>query len=78
MKQASVVLRLGFVLALCLGAFATAGSASGAAVPGNRCKDRCNERYHRRMDECSRLRRGERRQCEDRVKIEHDECRKHC
>ena len=78
MKRRSVLWRLGLALVFCLGAFVTAGSASGAAVPGNRCKDRCNERYNRRKDECKGLRKYARHQCEDRAKYERDQCKQRC
>jgi hypothetical protein len=78
MKRSSVLLRLSLAVVFCLGAFVTAGTASGAGVPGNRCKDRCNERYNRRMDECNSLRGGERGRCKDRAKHERDDCKRHC
>jgi hypothetical protein len=77
MKRTSVFLRLAMALLFCLSAFATVSPASGA-VPGNRCKDRCNDVYHRRMDDCRGLRKYDKRRCEDRAKREHNECRNRC
>ena len=77
MKRASLFLRLGLALVFCLGTFATVSPASGAAK-GNRCKDRCNDAYHRRMEDCRGLRRYEKRRCEDRAKRARDECRQRC
>lgn len=77
MKQKHVFLRFSAALLFCLSTFVTLSPAS-AAVPGNRCKDRCNDVYHRRMDECRGLRRGEKRQCEARAKGERDECKHRC
>ncbi|HVS20802.1 MAG TPA: hypothetical protein VHD88_03090 [Pyrinomonadaceae bacterium] len=76
MKRTSLFLRLGTALLFCLSAFVTVSPASGAA--GNRCKDRCNDSYHRRKDECRGLRRYEKRRCEDRAKYERDECKRRC
>jgi hypothetical protein len=77
MKRRSLILRLGLATLFCLSTFVTVSPASGA-VPGNRCKDRCNDIYHRRMDECRGLRRWEKNRCEDRAKREHDNCRSRC
>jgi hypothetical protein len=77
MKRTSLFLRLAMALLFCLSAFLTVSPASGA-VAGNRCKDRCNDAYHRRMEDCRGLRRYEKRRCEDRAKREHNECRRRC
>ena len=77
MKRTSLFLRFAMALLFCLSAFVTANPASGA-VAGNRCKDRCNDVYHRRMDECKGLRRYEKRRCEDGVKRQHNECKRRC
>ncbi len=76
MKRRNVLLRLSVALLFCLSTFITLSPAS-AAVPGNRCKDRCNEVYHRRMDECKGMRREQHR-CEDRAKRERDDCKHRC
>ena len=78
MRRSGILWRLGLVLVFCLSVFVSAGSASGAVVPGNRCKDRCNERYNRRKDQCRGLRKWDRRQCEDRAKYERDGCKRRC
>jgi hypothetical protein len=77
MKRTSVFLRLAMALLFCLSAFVTVSPASGAAA-GNRCKDRCNDVFHRRKEECRGLRRFEKRRCEDRAKDARDECRRRC
>ena len=77
MKRTSLFLRLGLALLFCLGTFANVSPAS-AAAKGNRCKDRCNDAYHRRMEDCRGLRRYEKHRCEDRAKREHKECRRRC
>jgi hypothetical protein len=77
MKRSNVFLRFSVALLFCLSTFVTLSPAS-AAVPGNRCKDRCNDVYHHRKDECRNLRRGEKRRCEDRAKRERDECKRRC
>ena len=77
MKRVSLFTRIGFVILLCVSASAVFNPAA-AAARGNRCKDRCNRRYHERKDECRGLRRYEKRQCEDRAKFERDECRRRC
>jgi hypothetical protein len=77
MKRTSLFLRLAMALLFCLSAFVSVSPASGA-VAGNRCKDRCNDVYHRRMDDCRGLRRFEKRRCEDRAKRGRDECKRRC
>ncbi len=76
MKRSSLFLKTGMALLFCLSSFVTVSPASGAA--GNRCKDRCNDIYHRRKDECRGLRKYEKRRCEDRAKRARDECRHRC
>jgi hypothetical protein len=77
MKRVNSSVSLIAALLICLGAFVTPSTASGAAR-ANRCKDRCNEVYRHRRDECRGLRRWEKRQCEDRAKRARDECRQRC
>ena len=77
MKRVSPFTRIGFAILLCLSASAVFIPASSAAGK-DRCKDRCNRRYHERKDECRGLRRYEKRQCEERAKFERDECRRRC
>ena len=77
MKSANPFIRITVAVLLLLstfGAFGTESIAAGA----NRCKDRCNRRYHERKSECRGLRKFEKRQCEDRAKFERDECRHRC
>ena len=75
MKSRNPFIRIAVVFLLStMGAFSTESIAAGA----NRCKDRCNRRYHERKHECRGLRRYEKRQCEERAKFERDECRRRC
>ena len=76
MKRVSWFARIGFSILLCMG-------MSGLLVPstaarGDRCKDRCNRMYQNRKDSCRGLRRWEKRRCEERAKIERDDCRHRC
>lgn len=79
MKRNRGLMRWALLLSLCLGGFTTMSPAS-AAVPANRCKDRCKEEYRRRVDECrnERDRRGGRHLCEERAKREREDCKRHC
>ena len=78
MKRVSVFTRIGFAVVLCVSASAVFIPASAAAAGKDRCKDRCNRRYHELKDACRGLRRFEKRRCEDRAKFERDECRRRC
>jgi len=78
MKGTSGFLRLGLALLFCSSTFVTVSPASDAVARGNKCKDRCNDRYHRQMDECQSLRGKDRRRCEERAKRSHDDCRRRC
>lgn len=71
-----VFLRITLALLFCLAMFGSVNSTSAAG--GNRCKDRCNDRYHREKDRCDHRRGEERRRCERRADEEHDQCRKNC
>ena len=76
MKKATFVLRWILMLLVCLGTFAAVSPASSA---GNHCKDRCNQHYNQRKNYCKSLRyKHERQRCEDEVKREKDECKRHC
>jgi hypothetical protein len=77
MKRNRAFFRLGLALLFCLSTLPAVTSASGA-VPGNRCKDLCNDSYQRRKDACRGLRKYEKRRCEDRAKRARDECRRRC
>ena len=69
------VIRLGLAFILCLGTFA-GGSETFA---GNRCKDRCNDRYHFRKDLCKEIPlKYERHRCEDAAKHSKDNCKHSC
>lgn len=74
-STASVLVRVGFAVLFVLGMFVSVSPVSAA---GNRCKDRCNERYHRRVEECRDRRGRERRRCEKNAQDERDECRHRC
>ena len=77
MKSANLFVRITVAILFSLSTFGAFGSESIAAG-ANRCKDRCNRRYHERKRECHGLRKFERRQCEERAKFERDECRRRC
>jgi hypothetical protein len=71
-----LLLRLGFALILCLGAFLHAGAAP---VPGNRCKDRCNEVYRVKKELCRSIPlKHERKLCEKSAKRSKDDCKHRC
>ncbi len=70
-----VVLRLTVALLLLLGMFASVG----AAVPSNRCKDRCNDTYRVRRDLCRAIPlKHERKSCEKAAKRAKDDCKHRC
>ena len=70
------VLRWGFAFILSLGIFA---AMSPAAVAGNHCKDRCNDVYHRRKEECKLIPlKYERHRCEDGAKRAKGNCKRGC
>ena len=51
MRQLRTLLRFSLALLICLGAFATSSPAAG----GNRCTDRCADRYHYRKNACKAI-----------------------
>jgi hypothetical protein len=74
-QQHGILLRLGLALILCLGAFVHAD----AAVPSNRCKDRCNEVYRVKKDLCRSIPlKHERKRCENAAKHAKDDCKHRC
>jgi hypothetical protein len=77
MKRVNPFTRIGFAILLCVSASAVFIPATAAAGK-DRCKDRCNRRYHELKDSCRGLRRFEKRRCEERAKFERDECRRRC
>ena len=74
-SQRAMVLRWSLAFILCLGTFA---AMSPATLAGNRCKDRCNDVYKLRKDECKSRRNHERHRCEDAAKRERDNCKHRC
>ena len=52
MKRTTLILRSSLLLLVLLGGFSVVGSASGA---GNRCTDRCADRYKVRKDVCKAI-----------------------
>ncbi len=77
MKSKRGVVSRALVLALlCVGVWAGSASAAGG---GNRCKDRCNERYRLRKDVCKVMPyKHQRHRCEDAAKRSKDECKRRC
>jgi len=72
----NVFLRLSLGLFVGLGVFASGGLNSEAA---NRCKDRCNDRYHIRKDVCRAIPlKYERKSCEQAAKRAKDDCKHGC
>jgi hypothetical protein len=75
MKRTMVVLRSSFVLLVCLGALSMVSPASA----GNRCTDRCADRYRFRKDACKAIPyKRARHRCEDSAKRAKDECKRRC
>jgi hypothetical protein len=75
-QQRGMFLRLSLAFVLCLGAFFP---ASAATVPGNRCKDRCNDVYRLKKDLCRSIPlKGERKACEKSAKRTRDNCKHRC
>jgi hypothetical protein len=71
-----ILLRLSLALAVGLGTFV---HARAAAVPGNHCKDRCNEVYHVKKDLCRSIPlKHERKSCENAAKHSKDDCKHRC
>jgi hypothetical protein len=77
MNRKSLFSKLLVVLFFCLSTF-TAVSPGSAAMPANRCKDRCKVIYRHRKHECRYLRKYQRHRCEDRAKYARDVCRLRC
>ena len=76
MKRTSVFLRFGLALIVCLGTLAAVNPASAR---GNRCTDRCADRYRFRKDACKAIPfKRERHRCEDAAKRAKDECKRRC
>ena len=76
MKGTRLLLRSLLVLLICLGGFSAVSPASAA---GNRCKDRCNDRYKIRKDGCKAIPyKHARHACEDAAKQAKNECKHRC
>jgi hypothetical protein len=76
MKRVSVLLKFSLALLICLGAFSVISTASAG---GNRCTDRCADRYHYRKNVCKAIPfKRERHRCEDAAKRAKDECKRRC
>jgi hypothetical protein len=76
MKRSSVLMRLSLVLFVCLGAFS---AVSPASAGGNRCTDRCADRYRYRKSVCKAIPfKQERHRCEDGAKRAKNECKRRC
>ena len=73
MKRASVVLRLGLMLLVCLGVCSAVSTASGG---GNRCTDHCADIYKVKRDACRLIPfKTERHICERRAKEAKKDCK---
>ena len=76
MKRTRTILRLSLLALILVGGFSVVGTAAGG---GNRCKDRCNDRYRIRKDVCRAIPlKYERKNCERAAKRDKDECRHRC
>jgi hypothetical protein len=76
MKRVANLLRFTLALLICLGAFSVISTASAG---GNRCTDRCADRYHYRKNVCKSIPfKRERHRCEDAAKRAKDECKRRC
>jgi hypothetical protein len=75
-QQRAAILRWSLAFILSLGMFV---GGSAASVPGNRCKDRCNEAYRLRKDLCKSIPfKHERKRCENSAKHAKDDCKHRC
>jgi hypothetical protein len=82
-RKASIVnwkqiamLKLGVAFILLLGSSAF---INAAAVPSNRCKDRCNDAYRVKKDLCRAIPlKHERKSCEKAAKHSKDNCKHSC
>ncbi len=75
-QHRATILRWSLAFILSLGTFA---ARCPATVAGNRCKDRCNDVYHRRKDVCKLIPlKYERHRCEDGAKRAKDNCKRGC
>jgi hypothetical protein len=76
MKRTSVLLRLSLASIVCLG---TLAAVSPVSARGNRCTDRCADRYRFRKDACKSIPfKNARHRCEDAAKRAKDECKRRC
>jgi len=76
MKRATVFLRFTFALIVCLGFMTTVSPASAG---GNRCTDRCADRYNYRKRACKAIPfKHERKICERRAKEAKEDCKRRC
>lgn len=75
-QQSFTVLKWSLVLILTLGTVFATGSTT---IARNRCKDRCNDRYHLRKDACRAIPlKYERHRCEDAAKHAKNSCKRDC
>jgi len=74
--RSSIFLRLSLLLFVFLGAMSAVSTASAG---GNRCTDRCADRYRYRKDVCKAIPfKRERHRCEDAAKRAKEECKRRC
>ena len=76
MKRTRTILRSTLLVLILVGGFSAVGTAAGG---GNRCKDRCNDRYRIRKDVCRAIPlKSERKACEHEAKRARDDCKHKC
>jgi hypothetical protein len=76
MRRTNILIRFGLALIVCLG---TLAAVSPASARGNRCSDRCADRYRVRKDACKSIPfKNARHRCEDGAKRAKDECKRRC
>ena len=77
MNPMKVIKRLSLAVMVCTMMFLAVGPTSEAG--GNRCTDRCADRYHYRKDACKAIPfKHERHRCEDAAKRAKEECKRQC
>jgi hypothetical protein len=76
MRRTNILIRFGLALIVCLG---TLTAVSPASARGNRCSDRCADRYRFRKDACKSIPfKNARHGCENAAKRAKDECKRRC
>jgi len=76
MKRTRTILRSSLLVLILVGGFSVVGTAAGG---GNRCKDRCNDRYRIRKDVCRAIPlKSARKSCEHEAKRARDDCKHQC